>query len=314
MNNEKRENIDEGISRKDFILGNASIAALITASLAVKGSGSLFAQSSYPDLVAVKGENPDDMVETAVNKIGGMERFVKKGQTVLIKPNIGWDVGVNLAANTNPMVVKRLVEMCFKAGAKSVTVCDHTCDRAERAYLSSGIEKSAKDAGANVIHVTAENAYRNISIPNGVALKNTKMLNVYMDSDVIINVPILKHHSGARLTMAMKNLMGVVWDRGAIHRAGLQQAIADISLAKKPTLNIVDAYRVLTRNGPRGASIADVQLAKTILASTDIVAIDTAAALLVNRSAAEIPHITLGEKHGLGTTNLNAIKIERVTI
>lgn len=313
--NTPNEITDNAITRKDFILGNAALLALTALTLSSgRNANKLFGQTTYPDLVAVRGDDPSKLVDASLSKLGGMGMFVKRGQTVLVKPNIGWDVPPELAANTNPLIVKRIVELCFQAGAKSVTVFDHTCDIATRSYQKSGIEDAVKSAGGTVVHATSQNSYRNVSIPKGIAIKNALVNTLYLDSDVVINVPVLKHHSGARLTMALKNLMGVVWDRGSYHRNGLQQAIADLPTLRKPTLNFLDAYRVMTRNGPRGTGASDVVLNKTLLCSTDIVAIDTAGALIVNRKAADIQHITLAEKHGLGTTNLESIRIERITL
>lgn len=194
-----------------------------------------------------------------------------------MKPNIGWNKTIECGANTNPKLVKRIVEHCYNAGAKRVYVFDHPCDYWEDTYKNSGIEKAAKEANATVVPADKESYYQSVDIPNGAFLKEAKVHEVILDSDVFINVPVLKHHSSASLTIAMKNLMGIVWNRGYYHSKGLHQCIADFCTFKKPDLNVVDAYTIMTKNGPRGLRESDLAVIKNQLIGTDIVAIDTAA-------------------------------------
>lgn len=230
------------------------------------------------DLVAVMGGEPEMMFRKAITEMGGMSKFVKPGNKVVVKPNIGWDKVPELAGNTNPKLVKEIIAQCYKAGAAEVIVFDHTCDDWRKCYKNSGIEDAAKAAKAKVVPANEESYYREVDLPHGKNLRKTKIHNAILDCDVWINVPILKHHGGANLTISMKNHMGIVWDRGAFHKNDLQQCIADICTFRKPAvLNVVDAYRVLKSNGPRGTSAADVVNPKALFISSDIVAVDTAA-------------------------------------
>ncbi len=269
------------------------------------------------DLVAVLGGEPDAMFRKAIAEIGGIGNFIKKGNKVCVKPNIGWDQPVTMGANTNPKLVAEIVKQCFAAGAKEVTVFDHTCDDWRKSYTSSGIEAAAKAAGAKVLPANQESYYKEVSIPNGKNLKNAKIHEAIVDSDKWINVPCLKNHGGAQLTISMKNYMGIVWDRGFFHANDLQQCIADAcTYSKRPVLNVVDAYRIMKTSGPRGKSESDVVLAKGLFVSQDIVAVDTAAANFFNQvrdmPLEKVKHIANAQALGLGTMNLDNLKISRI--
>jgi hypothetical protein len=214
-------------------------------------AGKPFPSGTNYDLIAVMGGEPAAMFDMGIQAMGGMGTFVRKGQKVLVKPNIGWDVVPEKGGNTNPALVKRIIEHCYRAGAKEVYVFDNTCDNWIKCYNNSGIEQAVKDAGGKIVPGNSESYYQEISIPNGKKLTTAKVHELVLESDVFINVPVLKHHSSAMMTGALKNMMGVVWDRGYWHRNHLNQCIADYALyQKKPQLNVMDAYNVMMRNGP----------------------------------------------------------------
>lgn len=269
------------------------------------------------DLVAVMGGEPEAMFRKAIEEMGGIGKFVKRGQKVVIKPNIGWDKVPELAGNTNPKLIAEIVKQCLNAGAKEVTVFDHTCDDWVKCYKNSGIEDAAKRAGAKVVPAHLESYYRPVNLPDGKKLKSAKIHEAILNTDVWINVPVLKNHGGANLSISMKNMMGIVWDRQFFHQNDLQQCIADIcTLPKKPVLNVVDAYRVMKTNGPRGRSAADVVEAKCLFISQDIVAVDTAAATFFNQIR-EMPlnsvgHLANGQALKLGTMSLDKLNIKRI--
>lgn len=269
------------------------------------------------DLVAVLGGEPEDMFRRAIAELGGMKNFISKGDEVCVKPNIGWDKTPELAANTNPKLVAEIIKQCFEAGASEVIVFDHTCDDWRKCYANSGIEDAAKAAGAKVLPAHQESYYKNVSLPKGKNLKETKIHQAIIDADKWINVPILKNHGGAQLTISMKNYMGIVWDRGYFHANNLQQCIADVcTYDKKPVLNVVDAYRLMKTSGPGGRSLADVVLSKGLFISQDIVAVDTAAASFFNQ-VREMPlervgHLKRGEELGIGTMDLEKLNIKRI--
>lgn len=271
------------------------------------------------DLVAVLGGEPEVMFRKAIAELGGMGKFIKKGDKVAIKPNIGWDKSPELAANTNPKLVAEVIRQCFNAGAKEVTVFDHSCDDWRKCYVSSGIEAAAKAAGAKVVPAHQESYYKAVSLPNGKSLKSAKIHEAIVDCDKWINIPILKNHGGAQMTISMKNYMGIVWDRGFFHANDLQQCIADVcTYAKRPVLNVVDAYRVMKTSGPRGKSAADVVLTKGLFISHDIVAVDTAAVNFFNQ-VREMPldrvsYLSKAQSLKVGTMDISKLKVKRVKI
>lgn len=270
--------------------------------------------SQLYNLVAIKGGEPDDMFSQAIKFYGGMKTFVKPNQTVVVKPNIGWDTSPERGANTNPKLVSQIIKHCFDAGAKDVYVFDHTCDNWTSCYSNSGIEKAAKSAGAKVVSGNSESYYQNVEIKNGKNLKSASFHELILESDVFINVPILKYHGGAGLTISMKNLMGIVWDRGFWHRNNLNQCIADGSTFRKPDLNVVDAYYVMKRNGPRGVSVDDVITMKSQIISTDIVAADAAATKLYGKEPTNLSYIKIADMMKIGTMDLSKLNIKRIIL
>ncbi len=268
------------------------------------------------DLVAVMGGSPEAMYAKAIETMGGIKKFVKPGQQVVIKPNIGWDKAPEMAANTNPNLVAAIVKDCLSAGAKEVVVFDHTCDDWQACYKNSGIEAAVKAAGGKIAYAHEEKYYREVSIPGGKRLSKAKIHEAILEADVWINVPVLKNHGGAKMSIAMKNNMGIVWDRRFFHSNDLQQCIADCALlGKKPALNIVDAYRIMTQNGPKGRSEADVQTPKALFMSTDIVAVDTAAVKFFNQFTkmplADVGHINIANDMKIGTSDIDGLKVQR---
>ena len=307
------------MKRRDFLkkgigAGVAAGAFLKLGATASSAFGSNPDPSKPYDLVAVLGGEPAEMFDKAIAAVGGMGKFVKKGQTVVVKPNIGWDTSPERAGNTNPQLVGRIIEHCFQAGAKDVFVFDNTCDEWGRCYKNSGIEDIVKNSGGKIVPGNTENYYKPVTVPNGVKLKDAKVHELILNSDVFINVPVLKHHSSAKLTIAMKNLMGIVWDRRFWHRNDLHQCIADFATWRKPDLNIIDAYRVMTRNGPRGVSEADIVIKKSLILSTDMVAADAAAAKIFGSEPSTIPYIKIAHEMGVGNMNLEELNIERIKV
>jgi uncharacterized protein (DUF362 family) len=305
------------MKRRDFIVKGVS-AGLVAGTAGSLGSLVNLAyagpvQNIY-DLVAVRDGEPEIMFDKAIASLGGMTRYVKKGQKVVVKPNIGWDVSPERAGNTNPKLVARIIKHCLDAGAADVYVFDNTCDEWKLCYKNSGIEKAVKDAGGKIVPGNAESYYQTVKIPRGKSLKEAKVHELILSSDVFINVPVLKHHSSANLSLSMKNLMGVVWDRRYWHRNDLQQCIADFASWRKPTLNVIDGYRVMMRNGPRGVSVDDVVTMKQMIISADIVAADAAAAKIFGSKPEDIPHIRIANEMKIGTMALDKLSINRIKI
>ena len=287
------------MDRRDFLKTLAVTGAVITVqrseAMDILAQKLTNAGGGKVDLVAVMGGEPEAMFRRAITEMGGMKQFIKPGQKVVVKPNIGWDKVPELAGNTNPKLVAEIVKQCLAAGAKEVTVFDHTCDDWQKCYNKP------------------------VSLPKGVRMKSAKVHEAILNSDVWINVPILKNHGGANLTISMKNHMGIVWDRGFFHSNDLQQCIADIcTMDKKAVLNVVDAYRVLKTNGPRGRSASDVVLTKGLFISQDIVAVDTAATKFFNQ-VREMPlesvaHLANGQALKIGTMDLDKLNVKRIRL
>lgn len=304
------------MNRRDFLKSTAlaGVAVAIGSKVAaVEGA----VKPSEPDLVAVTGGEPAQLLAAALKPLGGMKAFVKPGQKVVVKPNIGWNRPPEAAADTNPDLVRALVLQCFEAGAASVTVFDHTCDRDWRAcYKTSGIEDALADTNAVLAPANIASEYREVAIARGKALKVTQVNHHILDCDVFINVPVLKNHGGAKLTACMKNFMGIVYDRREFHNKDLQQCIADSVLIRRPDLNILDAYRAMQSGGPRGTGRASTSILslKSLLASRDIVAIDTAGAQMLRIDPQTVGHLLAGEAHGFGTTDLGKLTIERIRL
>ena len=266
------------------------------------------------DLVAVKGGEPDVMFDKAIASLGGMPSFVPKGSKVLIKPNIGWDVPPDRGGNTHPKLVGRIVEQSLSAGAKVVSVFDHTCDNWVRCYKNSGIERAVKDAGGKMVSGDSEGYYQKVAVPMGKRLTRAKVHELLLEADLFINVPVLKNHSSSKVTIGMKNLMGVVWDRWYWHRNDLHQCIADFASFRKPDLTVVDAYNVMKRNGPRGVSVNDVVPMRAQILSTDFVAADAAAAKFYGADPSDIRHIQIASGMNLGRMDLSALNINRIKL
>ncbi|MGI6401841.1 MAG: DUF362 domain-containing protein [Thermoguttaceae bacterium] len=310
------------MTRKDFLktvaLGGLTTTLCAADQIAVLAQEGAAGGKSV-DFVALLGGEPEEMFTKGIDAIGGMTRFVSRGDKVVIKPNIGWDTSPELAGNTNPDLVVSLINACKDCGAKEIVVFDHTCDEWRRCYRSSGIEEAAKKAGAVVMPGNDEKYYRPYKLPNAVVLKDVLIHQAILDCDKWFNVPILKNHGGARMTIAMKNLLGIVWDRRAVHQAGLDQGIADLCTIDKPAcLNIVDAYRIMKTNGPRGRNEDDVELVKALFMSTDPVAVDTASTQFFSQftdmKLEDVKYLPMGEEMNIGSMSLDGLNPQRIRI
>lgn len=308
------------MDRREFLerLGRYGVAA--GSSLIVGRGMRLFAQTPPAregyDLVAVRGGEPGAMFDRGIAALGGMTRFVRRGQVVAIKPNIsfGSEPGPDGGANTNPLLVKRIVERCLEAGAARVYVFDNSIQYWKTCYERSGIERMAKEAGASVVSAASEGSYQRVRIPGARTLTETKVHELYIDSDVVINVPVLKHHGSTMITSAMKNLMGVVWDRYAWHFTGLHACIADFPLFRRPTLNVIDAYQVLMEGGPQGYRGSRRVEMKMQILSEDIVAADAAAAKTWGVEPERVAYIAKGAQNRLGSADLARLSIGRISM
>ncbi|MDD2897534.1 MAG: DUF362 domain-containing protein [Desulfuromonadaceae bacterium] len=263
-------------------------------------------------LVAVaEGSDYPAITRRAINALGGMKRFVKPGDIVVVKPNMGWDRSSDLAANTHPLVVRAVVEECLAAGARKVKVFDHTCNDSRRCYVNSGIEGALKGIkGVECKQIEAER-FRKVAL-NGTFLKEWELYDEALSANVYINVPVAKHHGLSKLTLGLKNVMGIMGgNRGYIHR-NLDVALADVNAHFNSHLTIIDATRILTAHGPQGGNRADVKVLNKVIASIDTVAADAFATTLFGMKPDDIPVTVAAYRRGLGEMNLDKIKVMKV--
>jgi len=266
-------------------------------------------KDSPASLVISRGA-PGPATEKAIATLGGMERFINPGDSVVIKPNIGWDRTPVQAANTNPHVVAALVRMCFSAGASGVVVTDNSCNDPARCFTRSGIWKLAEAAGAEVI-LPAPHRFRTLDL-GGVILGKMPVLMPAVSATRFINVPIAKHHGLSGFTGAMKNLYGILGGRRNRLHQRIDDSIADLADFIRPTLTVMDASRVLFRNGPQGGDLADTREVGEIIVSTDPVAVDAYSCTLIGLNPADLPFLALAEKRGLGTADPAGVSREEV--
>jgi uncharacterized protein (DUF362 family) len=271
---------------------------------------------SYGDvyLSVAHGEDAAELTRRAIAAIGGIDRFVSRGADVIIKPNICTDYyPYEYGATTNPIVVATLVSLAFGAGAGRVRVMDNPFGgTAQSAYKKSGIQDAVEAAGGEM-EVMNSNKFLTAEIPGGLDIKEWPFYKDILDADVVIDIPIAKHHGTTGLTLGSKNLLGTILNRGQIHQ-NIHQRIADLVSRVRPALTLVDAVRILMDNGPTGGNLDDVRQANTVIASADIVAADAYAATLFGKRGSDIGYIQAAANMGLGTLDLDAIKIEEITV
>jgi uncharacterized protein (DUF362 family) len=269
---------------------------------------------AFADLAVARSGAPEEMTRRAIAALGGMSRFVAKGAKVIVKPNICVAYhGPEYAATTNPWVVGAIVKMCFEAGAESVKVMDFPFGGTqEAAYAISGIKEQVEAAGGQMAPMPMFK-FVPTAIPGGTRLKQVNLFEDILKADAVINVPIAKVHDLSRLTLGMKNLMGVVRDRQALH-GHLSQNLADLTSLVRPCLTIIDAVRVLVSNGPTGGSLDDVKKLDTVIASPDIVAADSYGATLFGLRPDSLGYVTAATEAGLGRSDLQNLKIEEIQV
>jgi len=255
--------------------------------------------------IAKSSTDPAVLVRRAVEALGGMKRFVSRGDIVAIKPNIGWDRLPVHAANTNPLVVAEVVRLAFDAGAKRVVVTDASCNEPNRCFQRSGIWRASHELGATVI-LPAAHRFREIRM-KGDLLDQWPVYTPLVNADKVINVPVAKHHNLSKYTAAMKNWYGLLGGRRNRLHQSIDLSIADLATFMRPTLTIVDATRVLMRNGPQGGNIDDAVDVHQVIASLDQVAADAYGSTLIGQRPENIGYLKLGEERGIGTMNYRAL-------
>ncbi|HIJ95622.1 MAG TPA: DUF362 domain-containing protein [Desulfuromonadales bacterium] len=293
------------MDRRTFL--KASGAASLLAPILIRKA---LAAREQPLVVVAEGSDYAAITRKAINALGGIKKFVKPGNVVVVKPNMGWDRSVELAANTHPLVVRAVVEECLAAGAKKVKVFDNTCNDARRCYVNSGIENALKGLKNVDCKQIETERFSKVTL-NGQFLKEWELYDEALTADVYINVPVAKHHGLSKLTLGLKNIMGIMGGkRGYIHR-DLEVALADVNAHFKSHLTIIDATRILTNHGPQGGNIADVKVLNKVIASVDVVAADAFATTLFGLKPSDIAVTVAAHKRGLGEMDLSKIRVFR---
>jgi len=268
------------------------------------------AASPPPDLAVVNGISPAAVTTAAIDALGGIKRFISRGDVVVVKPNIAWDRVPEQAGCTNPEVVAAVVKLCIEAGAKTVKVFDRPVNDPRRCYVQSGIEAAAKAAGADVTHMD-ERRFKDMTI-NGLALTTWPLYADIFEADKVINVPIAKHHGLAKLTMSMKNWMGIMGGSRRVIHQKIDESLVDLAMKVKPALTILDAVRILTANGPQGGDLKDVKKLDTIIAGVDQVAVDSYGATLFGMKGSDLGYVRLAAEHKFGVMDLSKLKIRKI--
>ncbi len=265
--------------------------------------------AKLPQMTIVQGGEPRALVQRALENLGGIRRFVRNQDVVVLKPNIAWDRTPEQAANTNPEVVAEMVRQCWQAGAKRVIVTDVSCNEPRRCFQRSGIQAAARAEGAEVILPDPE-LFREVDL-NGVVLKSWPVFKPFLEADKIFNLPIAKHHALVGATLGMKNWYGILGgERNRLHQQ-IHQSLADLANFMLPTVTLMDCYRILLRNGPTGGNLEDVALKKTMVAGTDPVAIDAYVAKAYwNLDPEHLPYLQMAAARGLGTVDFAALSVK----
>ncbi len=262
------------------------------------------AGSSAPDLAVIKGDSVDLNVRAAIAQLGGMERFVKRNAKVVVKPNVLTGRAPEYAVCTNPIVIGTIVRMCYEAGAAQVTVLDNPTGSPRACFQEAGLTQATQEAGGTVKYLTNRN-FETVTIPNAEALYSWPLVTDVFECDTFINVPICKSHTGAGLTLSMKNLMGIMGgSRGKVHTK-LATKLTDLSTLVKQQMIVLDAYRTLMRNGPGGGSLKDVVVRKTCVAGTNPVAIDAYGCTIMGWKPLDLDVVAAAAKRGLGDADLS---------
>ncbi len=300
----------ETLSSRRRFLGRMVRAGLLAAAPLVRPILALARPPARP-LAVAGGPDPAALVRAAVGKLGGMERFVQPGDRVVVKPNIGWDRTPAEAANTHPAVVAEICRLARRAGARSVRVFDRACNDPRRTYERSGIRAALEALGDRAVRLehVRDSAFAVVEIPGALKLTRWPLYRPALAADVLVNCPVVKHHGLTGVTIAMKNLMGVMGgNRGRIHW-GIDDNLVDLNLAVRSHLVVVDATRILTHNGPQGGGTEHVRQVNRVAATTDVVAADAWGAREFGVDPLSVGHIRRGHERGLGVADLGRVPI-----
>jgi uncharacterized protein (DUF362 family) len=296
------------ITRRQFLKTSAAGIAL-----GLLGRPSFSVAKEEYDLAVISGE-PVAATRKALEAIGGISRFIRKGQPVVLKPNMSFARTPDFSATTHPLVVATVAQACLEAGAQKVLVLDHTLQRAELCLERTGIQDACKSiAGVHVLALQERKFFREIKIPQGKVLERVEVMKEIVDGQVLINIPVAKSHSATGVSLGLKGLMGMIWDRESFHsQYNINQAVADLATVIKPQLTILDATRALASGGPGGPG--EVKKPNLIIAGIDPVAVDSYGVSIVpwygqNFKGRQVEHLLVSHQRGLGKIDIDQLKI-----
>jgi len=296
------------MTRRKFLKSTATGIAL-----SLIGKPVFSQQKGDYDLVVTTGD-PAAATRKALDVLGGISRFVKKGQRVVLKPNMSFTRTPEFGATTHPQVVATVAQVCMEAGAQQVLVLDHTLHRAELCLERTGIREACKDIpGVHVLALQERKFFREIKIPQGRVLERVEVMKEVLDSPVLINIPVAKSHSATGVSMGIKGLMGIIWDREIFHsQVNMNQALADLATVIKPQLTILDATRALTSGGPGGPG--EVTKPNLIIAGTDPIAVDSYGVTVApwygqSFKGRQVEHLLVAHQRGLGKIDTDQLRI-----
>ena len=296
-----------GTAGLGFWLSERSQRPELALALNLKRSHTVASDPALPEMAVIQGDDPEQLARQAIEELGGIRRFIARSDIVVVKPNIGWDRTPEQAANTNPQVVAEIVRQCWNAGAKKVLVTDVSCNEPQRCFQRSGIAEVARREGAEIV-LPDLTRFKDVDL-QGEVLREWLVFDPFLNADKIINVPIAKHHSLTGTTLGMKNWYGILGGpRHQLHQR-IHESLVDLADFMRPTLTVIDCYRVLMRNGPTGGNLEDVVLKKTLVAGTDPVALDAYVAKAYwNLEVSALPYLQMASRRGLGTYEFEKIR------
>jgi uncharacterized protein (DUF362 family) len=303
------------IDRREFIKKSAKITAAIYST--IKFPLNIISPSfseDFPTLVIAKNSTPADLLMNALEIFGGMKSFVKRGDKVVVKPNYSFDNPPEYASTTHPQLVYEVISLSYEAGARRVLVVDRPCYAQHRCLERSGIRKAVEEAGGEIVYLN-KRKYVLVKIKEGRDLKKIRVYKEILDCDCLINMPIAKHHAITGLTLGMKNWMGVIGgNRGKLIHPNIHQKLADLSTLLKPNLVIMDATRILLRNGPSGGDLKDVKRMDTIVVGVDQVAVDSYTTSFFGMKGEDIGYIKNAYLMGLGEIEISKMNLVEIDL
>ncbi len=308
--------MNSGVNRRAFLKAQIKGALWVSAVVSGIPASRAISAETFPDIAAAKG-TPAKATRSAVRLLGGIEKFVKKGDRVLIKPNMSFATAPERASNTHPEVVRELAVMCRDAGASSVLVLDNPLAPEERCLEMSGIRDACEPVASKSVHMIRDSSlFKEVDIKDGLKLKKTDIAKEALRADVLIAAPVAKSHSGAGVSLSMKGMMGLIYNRRIMHMLDLHTAIVDLASVLKADLTVIDATRVLSTGGPGGPG--KVLQEKTVIASTDMVAADAYAVSLFEwygkkYAPKQVRHIREAHERGLGRMDIENLRIKTIS-